>query len=162
MPAIKLYPIQVLVSNKISTPRGWGWCNQQGYYGVSGTGSFIQSTRCIWRLATRSLFLSLLEFLVVVADQLHQSSIECRKQLWQLVLSILPPRRDWIFWFRSTCGWLTAEDRWWFSFLNGRLRQTVGSDHTAGTTLFGNLYPGRNTMNMHSTKNGETHSMDLP
>ena len=40
MPAIKLYPVQVLVSNKISTQRRW--CNQQGYYGVSGTG-FLHS-----------------------------------------------------------------------------------------------------------------------
>ena len=27
MPAIKLYPVQVFVSNKFS-----GWCNQRGYY----------------------------------------------------------------------------------------------------------------------------------
>ena len=41
--AIKLYPVQVVfVSNKISTQRRRRWCNQRGYYGVSGTG-FLHS-----------------------------------------------------------------------------------------------------------------------
>ena len=35
-------PATVFVSNKISTQRRSGWCNQRGYYGVSGTG-FLHS-----------------------------------------------------------------------------------------------------------------------
>ena len=41
MPAIKLYPVQVFVSNK-SAHRGDEGGNKRGYYGVSGTG-FLHS-----------------------------------------------------------------------------------------------------------------------
>ena len=46
MPAVKLYPVQVFVSNKISTPRGGveGSVTNKDIIGVSGTGFFIQSS----------------------------------------------------------------------------------------------------------------------
>ena len=43
MPAIKLYPVQVFASNKISTPSVEDGVTNEDIIGVSGTGFFIQS-----------------------------------------------------------------------------------------------------------------------
>ena len=56
MPAIKLNPVQVYVSNKISTQRRWGW---RGNYGVSGTGFLHYSPDAFedlpWDLGSRGI-----------------------------------------------------------------------------------------------------------
>ena len=50
MPAIKLYPVQVFVSNIISTPRGGveSGVTNEDIIGVSVTGFFIQSSQDVF------------------------------------------------------------------------------------------------------------------
>ena len=44
MPAIKLYPVKLFVSNKISTQRRSGGVTNEDSIGVAGIGFFIQSS----------------------------------------------------------------------------------------------------------------------